>query len=51
MPGLEYDNSIDDKPKFCLMVCVGLGWGVVNCCALTVIRMQNVKAVKSIFFM
>src|SRR3954471_14040404 len=31
LPGREYDSSMDDRPKSCLMVCVELGAGVFNC--------------------
>src|SRR4030095_3367334 len=32
-PGREYEISMLDKAKFCLMFAVGLGCGVVNCWA------------------
>jgi hypothetical protein len=49
MPGLEYDNSILPIPKSCLIVCPGLGAGVLSWAS---VEMRKKKAIRlnTIFF-
>jgi Flp pilus assembly protein TadB len=43
MPGREYTSSMDEMPKSCLIVCVGLGAGVFIVCAFAV-TMKSITA-------